>query len=401
MQTNVLHKEDLAKSLRLLVERDATELVNKLHAHQLSLFPPTAQKQLRRFTSAETAKFLGINEGYIRVLAAQGKAPLPEPGANGRRTFSAEEMNALRVFLDEGSNRKRLYIPHRSKGDKLQVLTVMNFKGGSGKTTTSTHLAQYLALKGYRVLAIDLDPQASMSAMFGYQPEFDASAKETIYGAIRYDDERCDIADVVQSTYVPGLDLIPGNLELMEFEHTTPTAVAQGSHDFYARLQMVLEPIADQYDVVVIDCPPQLGYLTLSALYAATSVLITVHPQMMDVMSMAQFLRMTQSLLEVIHEVAGVEATYDWMAYLVTRYEPTDGPQNQMVGFMRALFGQRVLNTPMLKSTAIADAGLTKQTLYEVDRSQFNKGTYDRALESLNTVNGEIEELIRNAWGRA
>lgn len=71
----------------------------------------------------------------------------------------------------------------------MQVLAVANFKGGSAKTTTTVHLAHYLGLQGLRVLAIDLDPQASLSAMFGYQPEFDVDENQTLYAAIRYDDE--------------------------------------------------------------------------------------------------------------------------------------------------------------------------------------------------------------------
>ncbi|MBX8828256.1 plasmid partitioning protein RepA, partial [Ochrobactrum sp. SFR4] len=84
-------------------------------------------------------------------------------------------------------------------------------------------------------------------------------------------------------------------------------------------------------------------FLTLSALCAATSVLITVHPQMLDVMSMSQFLHMTSDLLAVV-EGAGGNTEYDWMRYLITRYEPNDGPQNQMSGFMRSIFGNRVLS---------------------------------------------------------
>jgi chromosome partitioning protein len=91
---------------------------------------------------------------------------------------------------------------------------------------------------------------------------------------------------------------------------------------------------------------------------------------------------------------------YDWMRYLITRFEPGDGPQAQMVGFMRSMFGEHVLTSAMLKSTAIADAGITKQTLYEVSRDQFTRATYDRAIEALNNVNGEIEQLMRGAWGR-
>lgn len=168
---------------------------------------------------------------------------------------------------------------------------------------------------------------------------------------------------------------------------------------FFARIGEALSEIESLYDVVVIDCPPQLGFLTMSALCAATSVLITVHPQMLDVMSMSQFLSMTSELMSVV-ENAGGRTSYDWMRYLLTRYEPNDGPQAQMSGFMRAIFGNRMLHNPMLKSTAISDAGVTKQTLYEVDRTQFTRGTYDRAMESLGAVNGEIEELMRSVWGR-
>ena len=156
----------------------------------------------------------------------------------------------------------------------------MNFKGGSGKTTTSAHLAQYLAFRGYRVLAIDLDPQASLSTLFGHQPELDVGENETIYGAIRYDESRRQMSEIVRGTYIPNLHVVPGQLELMEFEHETPKALmtrASGDSLFFARIGQALAEVMEAYDVVVIDCPPQLGFLTLSALCAATAVLITVH----------------------------------------------------------------------------------------------------------------------------
>ena len=131
------------------------------------------------------------------------------------------------------------YAPARRPGEKLQVVAVMNFKGGSGKTTTSAHLAQYLALRGYRTLAIDLDPQASLSAMFGHQPELDVGENETLYGAIRYDRASRDVTEIVRATYTPNLHIIPGNLELMEFEHETPTALAArtgADSMFFARI---------------------------------------------------------------------------------------------------------------------------------------------------------------------
>jgi chromosome partitioning protein len=385
-----------------VIAGDAQQLSAKLLAHRKKLFPPEARKTLRRFSSGEAAKLIGINDGYLRQLSLDGKGPQPETSPTGRRSYSFEDIQALRVFLDEGGKAGRRYLPRRGKNEHLQVISVANFKGGSGKTTTAAHLAQYLALQGYRVLAIDLDPQASLSALHGYQPEFDIGENETLYGAIRYDGARRELKEIIRRTYFPGLDIIPGNIELMEFEHESPKALAekkQGDALFFARVAQALGTVADDYDVVVLDCPPQLGFLTLSALCAATAVLITVHPQMLDLMSMCQFLIMTSDLLSVVAK-AGGNMEYDWMRYLVTRFEPTDGPQTQMVAFMRSIFGERVLTSSMVKSTAISDAGITKQTLYEVSREQFTRATYDRAIEALGAVNGEIEGLIRTAWGR-
>lgn len=396
MQPN-LATQDEQEHLPSLLATDAMELSHQLQQHQLKIFPPLSQKTMRLFTPAEAAALIGIGEGYLRQVAADGHGP--DPQHNGRRMYTVDDMDRIRRVLD-GKNGGAKYVPVRRDGEKLQIISVMNFKGGSGKTTTAAHLAQYLALRGYRVLAVDLDPQASLSALFGHQPEIDVGENETLYGAIRYENPR-PVADIVRATYTANLHIIPGNLELMEFEHETPRAMSSGLAEtmFFARIGDALTEIESFYDVVVIDCPPQLGFLTMSALCAATSMLITVHPQMLDVMSMSQFLTMTSELMSVV-EKAGGRTSYDWMRYLVTRFEPNDGPQSQMTGFMRAIFGKRMLQNAMVKSTAIADAGVTKQTLYEVDRSQFTRGTYDRALESLTLVNAEVEALIRSTWGR-
>src|SRR3954452_20282794 len=121
---------------------------------------------------------------------------------------------------------------------------------------------------------------------------------------------------------------------------------------------------------------------------------------MLDVMSMSQFLLMMGDVLSHLKK-AGASVNYDWLRYLVTRFEPGDGPQTQMASFMRSMFGEFVLDHPMLKSVAISDAGMTKQTLYEVERRLFTPATYDRAMDCLDAVNGEIEQLFCAAWGRS
>jgi chromosome partitioning protein len=392
---------DRPAELKTIIQEHGEKLSAQLQAHHRTIFSPESQKTIRSFSAVEASKLLGIAEGYLRQLGADRQPPAATKGA--RRSYTVEDIHEIRKQLDQGARGDRRYLPHRRGSERLQIITVMNFKGGSGKTTTAAHLAQYLALHGYRTLAVDLDPQASLSALFGHQPELDVGLNETLFGAIRYDDEKRPIAEIIRQTYIPDLHVIPGNLELQEFEYVTPTALLkreQGDTLFFARVAQAIAEVQDHYDVVVIDCPPQLGYLTLSAMTAATAVLITIHPQMLDVMSMSQFLQMTGDLLESVAK-AGASTDYDWMKYLITRFEPGDGPQNQMVAFLRQIFGEHVLNHPMLKSTAISDAGLTNQTMFEIERSQLTKATYDRALDSVNNVNSEIEALIKGAWGRA
>jgi chromosome partitioning protein len=389
------------RSLTRLIESDAGLLSAQLKELRTRAFPPAAQKELRKFTSGEASKLIGVTDAYIRQLSLAGDAPEAEKTVRGRRLFTLEQIHDLRRTL---ARSKPSYLPNRRDGDHLQVIAVTNFKGGSGKTTTAAHVAQYFAMRGFRTLAIDLDPQASLSALFGLQPEFDLTDNDTLYGAIRYDDQRRPLTEIIRSTYFAGLDVVPGNLELQEFEHDTPRVLAEGRRGsdrmFFSRIASALATVDDRYDVVILDCPPSLGFLTLSALCAARSVLVTIHPQMLDVASMSQFLHMTASLLDVV-EQAGGDADYDFFRYAITRYEPTDGPQGQVVGLMRSLFGERVLTTPILKSTAISDAGLTKQTLYEIGRESFTRSTYDRAIEALDAVHAEIEALVLEAWGRA
>jgi chromosome partitioning protein len=208
------------------------------------------------------------------------------------------------------------------------------------------------------------------------------------------------LSDVIQKTFFAGIDLAPGGLLLQEFEHETPQALRTNIQPpVFARLATVLQSVEKDYDVIIFDCPPQLGYLTMSALCASTGVLITIVPNMLDVASMSQFLQMSADLLDVVSE-AGADMQFDFMRFLINRHEPNDGPQQQVVAFLRQLFGDDVMVAPMLKSTAISDAGLTQQTIFEVERSQFHRNTYDRAVDSLNLVGEEVEQLLQTAWRR-
>lgn len=387
------------------ISAHARLLSGQLQSLTEKLFPPNNRKSLRPFTSGEAAKLLGVSDGYLRQLSLDRIGPAPQVSPSGRRSYSLAQINELRRHIAVAKPRDaQSVLPRRRPGEKLQTIACANFKGGSAKTTTCLYLSQYLALLGYRVLAIDLDPQASLTSMLGLQPEFDLAEGDTLYGAIRYDEQRRPARDCIRKTYFDGLDLIPGNLELMEFEHQTPRALMQGQRPpggvFFQRVGVAIAEVESDYDIVVIDCPPQLGYLTLGAVCAATALLVTIHPQMVDVASMSQFLLMASDLMSVVGK-AGGDLRHDFIRYVITRHEPHDGPQSQVVALLRGLFAEEVLAATVWKSTAIADAGLTKQSLYELERGSFGRATYDRALESLEAVNGEILGLVHRVWERA
>lgn len=386
------------------IGRQARALSNQLRKLGTAMFPPSAQKHLRSFSSGEVARIVGVSDGYLRQLSLDGLGPKPTTGAAGRRSYTLGQVNELREYLAGARPREANdFRPRRRSGDKLQVITVANFKGGSAKTTTALYLTQFLALQGLRTLAIDLDPQASLSAMLGYQPEFDIAENATLYGAIRYDELRRPMSEVVIPTYFEGVSLVPGNLELMEFEHHTPQAMLdrgiRGHELFFRRLSSAIEQVESDFDVVVIDCPPQLGYLTMGALNAATAMLVTIHPQMVDVASMSQFLLMSSDLMAIVEEAGGT-LDYDFLRFVVTRHDPNDVPEAQIVALLRTLFKDDVLAATAWKSTAIANAGLTKQSLYELERGSVGRAAYDRALESVDAVNLEVLGLIKKVWGR-
>ncbi len=232
--------------------------------------------------------------------------------------------------------------------------------------------------------------------MCGISPEIEFDGL-TVYDAIRYDDP-VSMADVVVPTYFPGLSIAPSRLMLSEFE--TESAVhSNPDQPFFTRIRNALSQVEDDFDLVLMDSPPQLGFLTIAGMAAASSLIVPLTPSMLDVSSTAQFLELAGAYMGVIED-AGATLQYDHFKFLITRDEPTDVPSQQLTSFMRALFQDRVMSATALKSTAISDATMLKQSIYEVVRSEMTRATYDRAKGSMDAVGQEVEVMIHQSWGR-
>ncbi|AZV80840.1 plasmid partitioning protein RepA (plasmid) [Parasedimentitalea marina] len=386
-------------SIAASIASNAARLSDALNNHMRNSFQPDSRKALRKFHPAEVSELTGISMSNLRTRHQESDFPDVEADSRGRRLYTAEEIDQIRHVMARTGRNGETYLPGRRDGDALQVVSIVNFKGGSSKTTSAIHLAQRYALRGYRVLAVDMDPQASLTTMFGYRPEIEFAESGTIYDALKYEDP-VPLSQVIRKTYFHNLDLAPAGLLLSEYETETAYALQHKlDPPFTQRLAIALDEVEANYDIVIIDCPPQLGFTTMTALLASTGLLITVVPSMLDVASMAQFLEMAGETVQALEEAAG-PVDWNFLKFLIARYEPTDVPQSQMAGFLRSILLDQVLNTPMLKSTAISDAGMTQQTIYELDPSQVVKKTLGRILESVNGVADEFEKTIQQAWGR-
>jgi chromosome partitioning protein len=364
---------------------------------------PEHRKRLRRFPAREIAEILGISASHLRNLVREPGFPPGELHGGGRRSFSFEDLGAARAWLHRTTGNQRYALPARGSHDHLQAVAFVNFKGGSGKTTSASHFAQWLVLQGYRVLLVDLDPQASATALMGLTPAVDVRESDTFAAWIRRDavNEEVFAKQLVRQTYWPALDLLPANIGLQHAEYDlVGNLLRQRDWPFYAQLQSLLTYLAPKYDVAVIDCRPDVGMLTINALVAATGLVVPIPPSMIDFASSGEFFRFMAEIARDLRKHLSTQImSYDFVRVLTTKHRSSDRNQTEMMSWTRALFGEAVLENSMLETSLMDAAGILKETLYEYEPTG-NRRSYERGLEAMNGVNRSLEQELLRAWGQ-
>jgi len=350
---------------------------------------PGIKKTLRKFNLKEVAELLGLSAKTLVRAAQRQEIPSGERVRGNRLLFTLEEIHEIQDRLG--------LKPWRDPAtDKPMTVAVANFKGGVGKTSTSIHLGQHFALRGYRTLMIDLDAQASLTTLFGLLPDSEVDTSKT---ALPYLEGETDtLIDAIQPTYWHGLDLIAANLALYGAEFTLANRQkTEENFRFYQALKRGIATVSEQYDVIIIDTPPALSYITTNALYAADGIVVPVPPAMMDFASASLFFSLLGDIIGVIDQNEGGEKVFDFLGLLISKYEQGNFVHQTIHDWVRAAFQQRVLFHTM-GSTAVLRIGPEIQTAYEIGQYQGDRRTLARALEYLDGVNGEIERLVRAQW---
>lgn len=349
-----------------------------------------ATRQSPRFPISRAAELVGRTAAAIREAEKEGRLPAIARTASGRRIgYTLAELNQMRAVF--GTR------PWRDPAtDPLAVIAVQNFKGGVGKSTVSAHLAQYLAIRGYRVCLIDCDSQGSSTALFGLVPDLDIAEEETLYPFFR-EAERTSLAYAVRPTHWDGLSLIPANLKLYSAEYELAARIARADPGLLDRLAEGIRSIGDAFDVVILDPPPALGTISLSVMRAANALLVPVPPTLMDFASTTAFLAMLHETMAALAE-RGLPVELRWMRMLATRADEQKSIQRELLGLMRRLFGAGMLRTTLKDSAEIDNASARLMTVYELGQPVTSRETWQRCLTYLNGVNEEVETEIRLTW---
>ncbi len=374
--------------LSLLSTRAAT-VIERLRER---IFAPGAEKRLElRFNVRTAAEMAGRTEKAIRDAEADGRLPEPEkdPDTGRRNGYSLAEVNRMReVFGTQ---------PRRDPDDPPLVLAVQNFKGGVGKSTLVTHLAQFFALRGYRVCVIDCDSQASTTAIFGMNPDVDVNEEEdTLYPFLRHGGPK-SLRYALRATYWPGIALIPANLGLYDAEYEFAARMAREPTFILDRLREGVESIAEDFDVILLDPPPALGMLSLSVLRAANALLVPAPPSNIDFASTAHFLKMMEATLAELAKAGGARQ-YSFVKVLASKMNDQKSAHLAIKRMMDAVFPQDMLTATLKDSAEIDNATANLSTVYELTGSATRTETHKRCRAYLDAVGREIELLARKTW---
>lgn len=341
------------------------------------------------FPIGKAGELVGRTTAAIREAENDGRLVAPTRGENNRRLgYTLAQLNDMR-----GTFGTR---PWRAPEDPCAVVAVQNFKGGVGKSTISVHLAQNLAIRGYRVLLIDCDSQASVTTLFGYVPDLDLAEEDTLYPYLR-EGERTSLDYAIRKTHFDGLDLIPANLRLFQSEYELAARMARGQGALLNRLAQGIASVEDLYDVVVLDPPPALGAISLSVLRAANALVVPVPPTVMDFSSTAAFLAMLSETIEDL-KAYDMAPQLAFLRFVASKVDENKSMQRGLLDLMRQIYGNSMIRTPLKDSAEIDNATARLMTVYELSGPITSKQVRDRCLTYLDGVCGEIELDIRRTW---
>jgi len=245
------------------------------------------------------------------------------------------------------------------------VISIVNQKGGVGKTTTTVNLSAYLAVHGKKVLVIDLDPQGNATSGYGFdKSELDTSVYDVLVN-------ETPITDVIRSTNRENLDICPTNINLAGAEVELVSAMSRETI-----LKRAVDTISHKYDYVMIDCPPSLGLLTLNALAASTDVIVPIQGEYYALEGLTQLVDTINLVRKHLNPTIGI------FGVVITMFDGRTQLTKQVVEEVKKYFGEKVFRTLIPRNIRLAEAPSYGKTIAEYDpKSRGGQSYNELALE--------------------
>lgn len=248
----------------------------------------------------------------------------------------------------------------------MRVLSLVNHKGGVGKTTSAVNLAAALALRGRRTLLIDFDSQASATVHLGFRP---GALERMVLDALTGE---APLEEVILETGTPGLDLVPADERLSQANVTLAAEVGRET-----KLKRRLKVLNRPYDFVLIDCPPSLSLLTINAIVASSHALIPVSPDFLSLKGLAQL----EEILARVRE--GLEVELEVLAIVPTIVDHRKATTREALELLRQNFHDLVSETEIRINVRLEEAPSHGQTIFEYAPKSVGAACYHRLAEEV------------------
>lgn len=355
-----------------------------------AMLAPTARKSSPVFNLSQLATLCGTEKGSISHRMSRGGLPQGNLNpAGSRREFTLAES---REWIKEYRKDQR-----RQPGAEAVTISVGNFKGGVTKTTTAVTLAQGLSLRGHRVLMIDVDPQGSATTLFGILPDTEVEEEQTVLSlalgtesSIRY---------AIRPTYWDGIDIVAAAPLLFGGEFALPARQAQDPEfQFWSVLDLAIDDVRSEYDVIIIDTPPALSYMTIAAFMASDGIIMPLPPNPLDFASAAQFWTLFSDLATGFKAQRGYDKKFAFMHILLARVDSSDSASNVVRQWIGQTYAEKVLPVEIPKTAVASSSSAEFGTVYDVARYDGNARTFKRARDAYDTFVEYVEGSIREVW---
>lgn len=387
----ILQPESLSS---IMEQADRAEFL--MEAVRGKLLAPNSKKESPRFNATQLAALCDVDRNAISYRMTKDdhlpKGHMNESG--NRREFSLEETQAwVREY------RAKLLKPN---GADAVCIAVVNFKGGVGKTTTTMTLAQGLSCKGHKVLVVDCDPQGSLTTLFGILPAMEVREEDTILPVCVGTEQ--SITPAIRRSYWHGIDVVSAAPLLYAAEFTLPARqMKDDKFRFWDVLNMALDEARGEYDIILMDTPPSLSYVTINAIFSADGLLMPLPPNALAVASAAQFWRLFSDLAGGLVERRGVTKEFDFVRVLVTQVKTrgNDDTVTAIKDWIHKTYEGRVMTAEIPETKATETSAASFGTIYdEAAKAMIDPRTYKRALSAYDQATDQIEALVRASWQR-